>query len=179
MTSTPTGGRPRRRVLAWVLVVAFVVVPLVEIYVLVQVGQVIGAWWTILLLVADSILGGWLVRREGAKAWAALRSAVSTGVMPARELTDAALVLVAGTLMLTPGFVLDLVGLFLVLPVTRPIARRALTAVVARRLPAFTTPGGPGRYAAQARNARRPETGPEGSVVRGEVVDDPPTEPRR
>ena len=63
----------------WLLVVAFVVVPLVEIYVIIQVGQVIGAWWTILLLIADSLLGSWLVKREGGRAWRALRDGARGG----------------------------------------------------------------------------------------------------
>ena len=148
----------RRRVTTWVLFVAFVVVPLVEIYVLIQVGQVIGAWWTVLLLVLDSILGTWLIKREGGRAWQALRSALETGRMPAAELADGALILVGGTLMLTPGFVTDALGILLILPVTRPFARRLLTQVVARRL---VPP-----------NANRPGPGSDGSVVRGEVVDD-------
>ena len=93
----------RRRFPGWLLVVAFVVVPLVEIYVIIQVGQVIGAWWTILLLIADSILGSWLVKREGARAWRALRTALNEGRMPARELADGMLILVGGTLILSPG----------------------------------------------------------------------------
>jgi UPF0716 protein FxsA len=148
----------RRRIATWVLFVAFVVVPLVEIYVLIQVGQVIGPWWTILLLVLDSILGSWLIKHEGARAWRALRTALETGQMPARELADGALILVGGTLMLSPGFVTDAFGILLILPVTRPVARRLLTRLVARRLL-----GG---------NARRPGPGSGGSVVRGEVVDE-------
>ena len=124
----------RRGWLGWVLVVAFIVVPLVEIYVLIQVGQVIGVWWTILLLVADSILGTWLIRREGGRAWRALQAALSSGRMPAKELADGALILIGGTLMLAPGFVTDAVGILLILPLTRPVARRLLTTVVARRL---------------------------------------------
>ena len=58
---------------AWLLFIAFIVVPIVEIYVLIQVGQVIGPWWTILLLIADSILGSWLIKREGGRAWRALQ----------------------------------------------------------------------------------------------------------
>ncbi|MFC4785094.1 FxsA family protein [Nocardioides sp. MAHUQ-72] len=140
------------------LFVAFVVVPLVEIYVLIQVGQVIGPWWTILLLVLDSILGSWLIKREGGRAWQALRSALDNGRMPARELADGALILIGGTLMLSPGFVTDIFGIVLILPFTRPLARRLLTQVVTRRL--------------LASNARRPGPGSGGSVVRGEVVDD-------
>jgi len=147
----------RRGWLGWVLVVAFIVVPLVEIYVLIQVGQVIGVWWTILLLVADSILGTWLIRREGGRAWRALQAALSSGRMPAKELADGALILIGGTLMLAPGFVTDAVGILLILPLTRPVARRLLTTVVARRL-VVIPPG----------SRRPPDDGP---VVPGEVVE--------
>jgi UPF0716 protein FxsA len=143
-----------------VLFVLFVVVPLVEIYVLIQVGQVIGPWWTILLLVADSIFGTWLIRREGGRAWTALRTALESGRMPARELADGGLVLIGGTLMLSPGFVTDVFGILLILPFTRPLFRGALTRLVTARL--LSAP----------RNARRPGPGPDGPVIRGEVVDD-------
>jgi len=119
---------------SWLLVTAFVVVPLVEIYVLIQVGQVIGVWWTLLLLIADSIYGGWLIRHEGGRAWQALTNALNSGQMPAKELADAALILVGGTLMLSPGFVTDAMGIVLILPFTRPVARRVLTRVVSKRL---------------------------------------------
>jgi UPF0716 protein FxsA len=156
---------PRRRGTRWVLFVLFVVMPLIEIYVLIQVGQVIGPWWTILLLVADSLIGTWLIRREGGRAWAALRTALASGRMPARELADGALILIGGTLMLSPGFVTDALGILLILPVTRPLFRGVLTRVVTARLLA----GAPGTAAP---HARRPGPGPDGSVVRGEVVDD-------
>jgi UPF0716 protein FxsA len=146
----------RRRFPWGLLFVAFLVVPIVEIYVLIQVGQVIGAWWTVLLLVADSLFGSWLLKREGARAWRALRQALTEGRMPARELADAALIVFGGTLMISPGFVTDLFGLLAILPFTRPAARRALAAFVARRL-------------VVVRDTRRP--GPHDDVVRGEVVD--------
>jgi UPF0716 protein FxsA len=139
-------------------VALLVAVPILEVYVLVQVGQRIGVGWTVLILVAEAVLGAWLLRREGARAWRALRTALETGQMPARELADGALILVGGTLMLSPGFVTDAFGILLILPVTRPVARRLLTRLVARRLL-----GG---------NARRPGPGSGGSVVRGEVVDE-------
>jgi len=110
------------------------VVPILEIATIIAVGKVIGGWQTLVLLLAESALGAWLVRREGARAWAALRTALRTGQMPSRQLADAALVLVGGTLLLTPGFLTDVVGFFFILPVTRPLARRALEAVVAKRL---------------------------------------------
>lgn len=163
----------RGRGLRLLAVAAFVGVPLLEVYVLVQVGQVIGAWWTILLLVVMSVLGAVLVRREGARAWRAFTEALRSGRMPARELSDGALILVGGTLMLTPGFVTDAAGVLLILPFTRPVARRALTGVLGRRLVAaapYGAGGWPGRPS-PAGDAERP--GPTGGpVVRGEVVDD-------
>lgn len=152
----------RRGISGWVLVAAFIGVPLIEIYVLIQVGQVIGVWWTILLLIADSLLGSWLIRREGSRAWRALNEALSSGRMPARELADGALILVGGTLMLTPGFVTDALGILLILPFTRPVARRLLARVIASRL---TVVG-------LRPDVRRPAPGTGETVVRGEVVDE-------
>jgi len=161
----------RRRRWPWILLLAFVLVPVVEIYVIIQVGQVIGAWWTVLLLIADSVFGSWLVKREGSRAFEALRQALSTGRMPAKELSDGALILIGGTLMLSPGFVLDVVGLFLILPFTRPLARRVLAAVVARRL---LGPRGGGQMGGPqgGQNSTRPGAGPQGPIVRGEVIDE-------
>ena len=152
----------RRRWLPVLLAAVFIGVPLLEIFVLVQVGQVIGAWWTILLLVLASVVGAWLVRREGGRAWRALTTALHTGRMPHRELADGALVLIGGTLMLTPGFVTDAVGVLLILPFTRPAARRVLSQAVARRL---LGPTG-------SRDVRRPGPSGRGPVIRGEVVDE-------
>lgn len=117
----------------WVLIGLFIALPIVEIYVIIQVGHAIGALPTVALLVAESLFGGWLVKREGQRAWSALRTAVSTGQLPGRELLDAALVLVGGTLLLTPGFVTDVFGFLFVLPFTRPLARRFVTWWIARR----------------------------------------------
>src|SRR3954453_8845460 len=160
--------RRRRRGLFLVMLALFVVVPLVEIYVIIQVGQAIGAWWTILLLVLDSIFGTWLIRHEGARAWEALRQALESGRMPARELADGALILIGGTLMLAPGFVTDAFGILLILPLTRPLFRRLLTRVVANRFVGI----GPGGDRPAGGDARRPGPGPDGPVIRGEVVDE-------
>jgi UPF0716 protein FxsA len=160
-------ARARRRGLVLVLLTLFVVVPLVEIYVIIQVGQAIGAWWTILLLVLDSVFGTWLVRREGGRAWEALRTALNSGRMPARELADGALILIGGTLMLAPGFVTDAFGILMILPLTRPLFRRALTGIVANRLVVMGPVPGQGRG-----TARRPGPDPDGPVIRGEVVDE-------
>jgi UPF0716 protein FxsA len=158
------GPRRRRAAWGWLLITLFIVVPVVEIYVIIQVGQAIGPWWTVLLLVLDSILGSWLIKHEGGRAWRALRQALDSGRMPARELADGALILIGGTLMLAPGFVTDGFGILMILPVTRPVFRRLLTGVVASRLVVVGRPG--------SRDARRPGPGPDGPVIRGEVVDE-------
>src|SRR3954471_7824923 len=112
------------------LVVLFVVVPLVEIYVIIQVGQAIGPWWTIALLLADSILGALLMRSQGRTAWRRFQLALAEGRPPAREVLDGVLVIFGGALLLTPGFVTDVFGLAFLLPPTRVVVRR----IVARRL---------------------------------------------
>lgn len=152
----------------WVVALLFVGVPLVEIYLIIQLGQVVGPWWTILVLIGAGALGSYLVKREGSRAWTALQSALASGRMPATELADGALILIGGTLLLTPGFLSDLVGLFCILPVTRPIGRRVLARVLARRLTVVTFgPGGPG--SAGPTTQQRPG---HGGVVQGEVVDE-------
>lgn len=150
-----------RRVPGWVVALLLFGVPLLEILVLIQVGQAIGAWWTILLLVADGIFGAWLIKHEGRRAARALSEALGSGRMPAAEIADGILILVGGTLMLSPGFVTDAFGMLMILPFTRPFARRILTRVVAARLVAT--------YDVRP-DAQRPRTGPD--VVQGEVVDD-------
>lgn len=143
-------------------------VPVVEIYVIIQVGQAIGAWWTVLLLIADSLLGSWLIKREGGRAWQALRTALESGRMPATELADGALILIGGTLMLSPGFVLDVLGVLLILPFTRPLFRGVLARVVTKRLTVI----GPVPPMGGPRNGNRPGPGSQGPVVQGEVVDE-------
>src|SRR3954466_4504104 len=116
------------------LVVLFVVVPLVEIYVIIQVGQAIGPWWTIALLIADSIIGAALMRSQSRTAWRRFQLALSEGRPPAREVIDGALVIFGGALLLTPGFVTDIFGFAFLLPPTRAIVRRLLVRNFAARM---------------------------------------------
>ena len=127
------GGRRRPR-WGWYAFLALLVVPVAEIAVIVAVGKVIGGWQTLALLLAESALGAYLVKREGSRTWRSLRLALNSGKMPGRELADAMLVLIGGTLLLTPGFLTDIVGFFFILPFARPITRRWLQRVVERRL---------------------------------------------
>jgi UPF0716 protein FxsA len=167
-------------VLRWVFL-ALLVVPIVEIAAIIAVGRVIGGWQTLVLLVLESALGAWIVRREGSRTWNALQEALRSGRMPSRQLADAALVLIGGTLLLTPGFVTDIVGFFFILPLTRPITRAWLEAAVARRLlgpmgewpaPGGAGPRGGGGPASGSGGGPAPggPTGPP-DVIQGEVVD--------
>jgi UPF0716 protein FxsA len=116
------------------LVILFIVVPIAELAVIIQVGQAIGVWWTIGLLVADSILGSVLMRSQGRVAWRRFNAAVQEGRVPAREVLDGALVVFGGLLLLTPGFLTDVLGLVLLIPPTRALVRRVLARRLERRM---------------------------------------------
>ena len=134
----PGGGVPRRRprlpFRARLVIVGLLLLPLVEIALLIAVGHVIGVWPTLLLVVGGALLGGYVVKRAGRRARVALQTSVNTGQMPGSDLTDAALVLVGGVLILLPGFLTDVVGLLFLLPAARPLTRRWLQAMVERRV---------------------------------------------
>lgn len=155
----------RRRRLSWYLVVAFVLLPILELFLLIQLGQAIGAGWVIALVIAGCVLGSVVARTAGARAWHGLRTALETGEMADDRLADGALMLLGGLLLVVPGPITDVVGLLLILPFTRPLFRGLLARSVGRRLrvigPLGPTPG-PGRA----------PFGPTGPVVRGEVVDE-------
>ena len=167
----------RSRGLRWaqaVLFTVFIIMPMIEIYVIVKVGQQIGVLWTVGLLVLSGFVGTWLIRHEGARTWRALREALDSGRMPATEIADGALILVGGTLMVAPGFITDILGILLIFPLTRPIFRGLLAAAVSRRmLSGVIDVRGPGRPGQDRPGQERQGPGPgptEGPVVRGEVV---------
>ena len=116
------------------LVVLFITVPILEIFVIIQVGQAIGPWWTILILVADSILGSILMRSQGRAVWRRFNDTLAAGRPPAREVIDGVLVIFGGALLLTPGFTTDLVGVLLLLPPSRAVVRRLLVQRFAHRV---------------------------------------------
>jgi UPF0716 protein FxsA len=118
------------------LILLFLVVPLVELYVLIQVGQEIGALWTIALLVLVSVIGAWLAKREGFGVWLRMQDQVAAGRMPGIELVDAFLILLAGALLLTPGFVTDVLAVVLLIPPTRAVVRRVLRRTLLGRVAA-------------------------------------------
>src|SRR5215467_10395169 len=98
-----------------VLALVFIVLPLVEIYVAIQVGHVIGAWNTIGLLLLFSLAGAWIAKRQGFAVIERIRQRLQRNELPGREMIDGVLIFAAGILMVIPGFVTDACGLLLLL----------------------------------------------------------------
>ena len=112
-----------------VLALLFLVVPLAELYVIIQVGQAFGALNTIGLLILISAVGAWLAKREGMGVWRRFQRQVESGSVPGREIADGVMILFAAALLMTPGFLTDVLAIALLLP---PV-RAGLRAVVLRR----------------------------------------------
>jgi len=156
-----------------VLLLLFIVVPIAELYVIIQVGQAIGALPTIAILIADSVIGSLLLRSQGRLAWRRFNAALQEGRVPAREVLDGALVIFGGAFLITPGFLTDVIGVFLLLPPTRAVARRMLVGVFSRRF-VVSAVGSAGARAARA-GRRRGRTPDARSDVEGTAVEvDPP-----
>ena len=116
------------------LILIFIVVPIAELYVIIQVGQAIGVLEPMGLLILDSVLGALLLRSQGRRAWERFNLALAEGRVPGREIADGTLIIFGGALLLTPGFITDALGLLLLLPPTRAAIRRVLSATLFRRL---------------------------------------------
>jgi UPF0716 protein FxsA len=116
------------------LVALFIAVPIAELAVIIQIGQEIGVWWTIAILVADSVLGSLLMRSQGRAVWRRFNEALRAGRAPAREVADGVLVIFGGALLLTPGFITDVFGLLFLLPPTRAVIRRVFLRQAMRRI---------------------------------------------
>ncbi len=145
------------------LLILFLLVPLVEIYFLIQVGRVIGAGWTVFFVVFTAVLGAALLRVQGLSTLARVQSSLEQGRLPAVELLEGMMLLVAGALLLTPGFVTDGFGFLLLVP---PLRRAAATWLIRKGLFAAGGgfPPGPGHG-----GGREADSGPR--VIEGEVVD--------
>jgi UPF0716 protein FxsA len=108
------------------LLALFIVLPLIELALLIQVGRWIGLVWTLALVVATGFLGAALARRHGVRAWIAIRDELRAGRMPASALADGLLILIGGIVLLTPGLITDLFGFAMLVPATRNAFKKAL-----------------------------------------------------
>jgi UPF0716 protein FxsA len=135
------------------LVALFIVVPIVELWVIIEIGSLIGVLPTIALLIADALLGSLLLRHQGRGAWRRFNEAIAQRRFPGREVADGLLIAIGGTLLLTPGFVTDVFGLILLVPPTRAIVRRLMRGYVTRR---FVIVGAPGPERGPASGPTRP-----------------------
>jgi len=102
----------------------FLLVPIIEIYLLIQVGQVIGAGWTIFLVLLTAVIGTTLLRQQGLSTLFRARQTIDSGGVPALELLEGLVLAVGGALLLTPGFITDAVGFACLLPLTRQLMVR-------------------------------------------------------
>jgi UPF0716 protein FxsA len=156
------------------LVVALIVIPLLELAVIIEVADVIGGLPTIGLLIGISVAGAWLLKREGAATWRRLREAQSRGEFPTTELVDAALLVLGGALLLTPGFITDVFGLLLLFPGSRQLVKGAMRRLLGvwffGRL-GYAGAAGKAVYDARVSRVKRKESGPPTPLPR------PPTSP--
>jgi UPF0716 protein FxsA len=124
------------------LVLAFIVVPIAELYVIIQVGGLIGVGPTLLLLLLDAVLGSWLLKHEGRSAWRRFNQALAERRLPAKEVADGFLIILGGALLIAPGFITDVFGVLFLLPPTRAVARRILRRFTVGRVAVVGFPGG-------------------------------------
>ncbi len=118
----------------WLLVLIFIVVPIAELYVIIQVGNAIGLIPTLVLLLLDALLGSMLLRHQGRAAWVRFNRALAENRLPHKEVFDGVLIIFGGALLITPGFLTDILGLFLLIPPTRAIVRGISSRIVRRRM---------------------------------------------
>jgi UPF0716 protein FxsA len=124
------------------LVLLFIIVPIAELYVIIQVGGLIGVGPTLLLLLLDAVLGSWLLKHQGRSAWRRFNQALAERRIPGKEVADGFLVILGGALLIAPGFITDIFGVLFLLPPTRAVARRILHRFTVGRVAVAGFPGG-------------------------------------
>jgi UPF0716 protein FxsA len=154
------------------LVIAFIIVPIAELAAIIWVGTQIGVLPTVAILIIDSIVGSLLMRHQGRAAWRRFNLALQERRPPAKEVVDGALVIFGGALLLTPGFITDILGLVLLIPPTRAVVRGALMGWFGRRFIIARVAGSAASAAgAGARRVRDRRQGPQPYDVEGSAVD--------
>jgi UPF0716 protein FxsA len=124
------------------LVLLFIIVPIAELYVIIQVGGLIGVGPTLLLLLLDAVAGSWLLKHQGRTAWRRFNQALAEKRLPGKEVADGFLIILGGALLIAPGFISDIFGILLLLPPTRAVARRVLRRFAIGRVTVAGFPAG-------------------------------------
>jgi UPF0716 protein FxsA len=141
----------------FLLVILFIVVPIAELYVIIQVGEAIGIVPTLLLLLLDAVLGSLLLRHQGRGAWRRFNEAIAQRRFPGKEVADGVLIVIGGTLLLAPGFLTDIVGLLLLIPPTRALSRSVLKRFTIGRFAVVNMgDSGPGPFGGAGSSDARP-----------------------
>src|SRR3954470_19477113 len=156
------------------LIVLFIVVPIAELYVIIQVGGAIGVIPTLVLLLLDAVLGSMLLRHQGRAAWVQFNRALAENRLPHKEVFDGIMVIMGGALLITPGFITDIFGLVLLIPPTRAIVRGISSRIVRRRIALGETIWGLGRAGQRPPRERAAPggPGPSGPPPRGPASDE-------
>jgi UPF0716 protein FxsA len=128
------------------LVILFIVLPLAELYLLIEIGKAIGSIEVIALIVVTGILGAWLARSQGLYVIRSIRTELAEGRMPAARLVDGVMVLAGGLLLLTPGLITDAFGFSLLFPLTRDFYRQRLRRWFEKRVEFHLQGRRPGQY---------------------------------
>ncbi len=162
-------SRARGRSNGPVVFVVLLVLAVLELWLLVTVGRSIGAGWTLVALLAQTLAGAWVIRRAGSRAWQAIRGAVERGRAPRGGLTDTSLVMAGGLLLMLPSFGSDLLALVCLVPATRPLVRRAVGALTSRQM----------ARSGLTIDALKARAEGAGTTIEGEVVPDPSPRPSR
>lgn len=116
------------------LLILLILLPILEIFVLIESGRLLGVWPTVLLVISTGVAGSWLMRQQGIILLSRIQSELSRGHLPTRALLDGGLIIAGGVLLLTPGFCTDLLGFTVLLPPTRQLWRRWLERWLAAKL---------------------------------------------
>jgi UPF0716 protein FxsA len=157
-----------------VLLLLFLVLPILELYVIIQVGQAIGIVPTLLLLILDGFAGAALARSQGRNAWARFNRALAEGRVPAKETLDGGMIILGGALLLAPGFITDIFGFLLLIPPTRALLRGLVARLARRRVSFAWTVAGPPPPPPGSNGRARPSRSYDVEGTAQEVTDPPP-----
>ena len=150
--------------------ILFFAIPLIEIYFLIQVGEVIGALPTILLVVLTAVIGAFLLKQQGVSTLARFQSSMAQGQMPATALLEGVMLVIGGALLMTPGFFTDAIGFACLLPFSRQwLAKRMISRVKVNQFGGGTTSGFQSHTYSQEQNADA-ETQRSGNTLDGDFI---------